>query len=225
MKTLVNTKPLAAALALTGLAAFVPAAQAQSIDVQVIGTITPAACVPAIAGGGVIDYGKIAASTVSRTDYTVLPAKDVSFTITCDAATRVAVATVDNAAASRIGGIVLALGPGYNDTQNFGLGTVSGANVGGYVMNLRQGSFTVDGTAQESIASFDNGTTWVGQSLGAVYHNNGLNSWGTAATGPVAGAVISGTLGVQGVLNKGSELPLSADVPLAGSATMTLTYL
>ncbi|MCH1996717.1 DUF1120 domain-containing protein, partial [Achromobacter xylosoxidans] len=62
----INQKLATLSLALAGsMAASV--AQAQSIDVRVIGTITPAACIPSLAGGGVVDYGNIAASTLNQT--------------------------------------------------------------------------------------------------------------------------------------------------------------
>jgi type 1 fimbria pilin len=219
-----KTKLLAAAAALTALAALTPAAHAQSVDVSVIGTIVPPACVPAISGGGVIDYGRIAASSLSATGFTVLPAHTAAFTINCDAPAKVGVTTVDNRASSTIPGIPAAINAAYNDTYNFGLGTVSGSNVGGYIMAIT--AATVDGTTVNQIASVDSGTTW-SNVAGALAPTAGrIRSWGASAVaGPTAGQVIAGTLTVTAALNKSTELPLSADVPLDGSATLTLVYL
>ncbi|WP_266168863.1 DUF1120 domain-containing protein [Dyella subtropica] len=223
-----KTKLLAAAIAVTGLVALAPTTYAQSIDVKVIGTITPSVCTPSIAGGGVVDYGTIPAATLNQTAFNVLPEKGVAFTITCpDGPAHVGVTVVDNESSSMVAGITAAIAAGFTDGYNYGLGTVSGANVGGYVMRMKQGSFTVDGTATPTISSNDSGTTWLSSTSGGMGHFAGsMVSWGTTpAAGPTMGALFSGTLGVQAVLNKGSALPLTADVPLAGSATMTLVYL
>jgi type 1 fimbria pilin len=220
-----KTKLLAAAAALTALAALAPVAHAQSVDVSVIGTIVPPACVPAISGGGVIDYGNIPANTLSATGYTVLPAHTAAFTINCDAPAKVGVTAADNRASSMIAGITAAIGSGYNDDYNYGLGTVSGSNVGGYAMTISNA--TIDGTTLVQLRSTDNGATWAGSPSGALLHTGGaIRSWGASvAAGPMAGRVIAGTLTVTAVLNKSTALPLSADVPLDGSATLSLVYL
>jgi type 1 fimbria pilin len=219
-----KTKLLAATAALNALAALAPGAHAQSVDVSVIGTIVPPACVPAISGGGVIDYGHIAASSLSATAFTVLPAHAAAFTINCDAPVKVGIAGADNRSSSRVAGIVAALNPGYSESYNFGLGTFSGANVGGYAMTLA--AVTVDGSAARPLVSADSGTSWVVGGDGLTHVGSQVRSWGTSlAAGPLAGEVIVGTLNVQAVLNKSTALPLSADVPLDGSATLSLVYL
>ncbi|CUI38875.1 DUF1120 domain-containing protein [Achromobacter xylosoxidans] len=216
-----------AVLAVAGTASLAGfSVQAQSIDVRVIGTITPPACVPTISGGGIIDYGNIAARTLNKTAVTQLPDRSVPFSISCDAPTQVAIAATDNRASSRVPGILNVLGVGASDNYNFGLGTVSGANVGGFALRMAQGTFTTDGVNAFTVASTNGGTSWTHVSLGMFEHTNWLTSWsGTQGGAPRAFTNLTGTMTVQTVLNRGDALPLGNDVPLDGLATLQLTYL
>lgn len=219
-----KTKLITASIALAGLMSVAATASAQSINVSVKGTITPAACIPVLSGGGVVDYGNIPASTLNMSTFNILPKKAVAFSVTCAAATKIAVSVVDNRLASIVPGAVAAIRPDLLDVYNFGLGTVSGANVGGYTLSFDPASFTVDGVSPQSIASSNNGVTWVG--TGGYFGPNYWSSWGVSpAAGPISGKTFAGTLSVQAVLNKGSALPLTAAVPLDGNATMTINYL
>ncbi|WP_160174175.1 DUF1120 domain-containing protein [Sphingopyxis sp. MWB1] len=213
---------IAVATSLTGVAA-----SAQSIDVRVIGTITPAACTPNISGGGVIDYGNIPAATLSPTSFTVLPEQEVPISITCDAPTKVAVRAVDNRAASRVANITDVINPAITNDGNFGLGTVSGADVGGYVMRMKQGTFTMDGAPGFTVLSKDVGASWEGSGEGVVYHaSTHRNSWSrTQDSPPTAFTNLAGTFSVEAVLNKGDALPLTDEVPLDGLATIELLYI
>lgn len=60
-----------------------------AFDLSVIGTIAPSACTPTL-GGGTVDYGTIASSSLSATAYTVLPEKVMSIAISCNAPAKVA---------------------------------------------------------------------------------------------------------------------------------------
>ncbi|WP_139319892.1 DUF1120 domain-containing protein, partial [Serratia marcescens] len=56
--------------ALAVLATNSTAVMAESIDVKVIGTITPTACKPNFGGGGTIDYGNIQPASLSNDTFT-----------------------------------------------------------------------------------------------------------------------------------------------------------
>ncbi|TDA48289.1 DUF1120 domain-containing protein [Burkholderia pyrrocinia] len=221
--------------AMIGALAFLAAtssvyAQTSTTEVRVIGTITPAACTPVLGGGGVIDYGAIDPEILDPTDFTKLAEKSVPLTITCNAPAKVGLKVTDNRASSLVPNIMKTVASNLIDTYNFGLGTVAGKNVGGYVMRTVQGSFTGDigdgNPADISVLSTGNGgTSWITPTpgnLGKPY----MMSWGiNSAGGPVAYQVINGTFTVIAVLNKKSELPLTQTVPLNGSATLELVYL
>lgn len=70
-------------------AALLPSlAMAESVDLNVIGTIIPTSCIPAFAGGGTVDLRKISAATLNPTTQTLLPERDISLHINCDAPAR-----------------------------------------------------------------------------------------------------------------------------------------
>src|SRR3546814_16778843 len=106
------------------VSAFATAAHAESIDVRVIGTITPPSCTPTLTGGGIVDYGKILSSKLSMTAYNRLSTKDVPFSIVCTGPARIAVRATDNRSSSQIAGILTTScsGVGFADASNFGLG-------------------------------------------------------------------------------------------------------
>ena len=62
----------------------------ESVDVRVIGTIAPSACVIMLTGGGVVDYGAIKPETLSEDDFNVLAGKKLDLSINCAAPTMVA---------------------------------------------------------------------------------------------------------------------------------------
>ncbi|MFP2768855.1 DUF1120 domain-containing protein [Oceanisphaera sp. KMM 10153] len=221
------TRLSALALAAAGMVA-AAGAQAQSMDVRVTGTVTPPACVPTLAGGGVVDYGKIYVGSLSRTAFNPLAEKTLAFSITCGMPTRIALRPTDNRTASQVRGITAVLGSdaAYED-GNFGLGAVSGANIGGYVMRMMQGTFTADGNAVHTVYSSNSGVSWARSLLGGMLHTaQWRTSWsGTQAGRPISFSSLSGTFSVEAVLNRGDALPLEDEVPLDGLATLEMVYL
>jgi len=224
--------------ALAVLAATATSAMAaESVDVKVIGTITPAACTPALAGGGAIDYGTIKANTLKADDYTVLGDKSVSMSITCEAPTKVSISGVNGRPGT-------AAGASTPDTANratvppvsvygvsrvVGLGTDGDKNIGGYALYLT--SLTTDGTAANCIYNNTDWSAdvWNSTALCALFApaNVGRNlSWGKGASSmPVSFTTATAEVHASAYLNKGSELDLSHDIQLDGLTTIELTYL
>lgn len=226
-----------AVLAATSL----PALAASTVDVRVIGTITPTACVPTLAGGGAIDYGAIHPTTLAADAYTVLAERTTTFSITCDAPAKVAVQFVNQRVGSLagstnetstggqppLGARDLLFGIGGN-VYGAGLGMDGTRQIGGYSMRMPPGTFIIDGnTAVDSI--YRNYTTdaFAASANGIVFSNQQRQiSW--AATGsllPVAFTTLSGQLMVQAYINKSSELDLTKPVVLDGLTTIELVYL
>jgi type 1 fimbria pilin len=200
-----------------------------AIDLRVKGTIVPASCVPFLQGGGVVDYGNIAAEDLNQTSYTVLEKKEIVFNINCRSHTKVGLKAQDGKGFSQVPGILAAtIGADYTDNYNYGLGaTADGENIGGYAVNLKPGSFNASGTPVKVITSLDKGTSWIETATGAVGQNDNLGSWARTVglIVPVSFVTLSGVMEVQAVINKASELTINNDVPLDGLATFELSYL
>jgi hypothetical protein len=158
MKYLQKTTCALALLSITTL----PVLAASSIDIKVVGTITPAACEPELSGSGIIDYGVIKPNTLSPTNYTKLDAKQLDFTITCDALAKIALTTSNG----RIGSVAgttesihgyARLPPGlfiFNSSAVYvaGLGLApNGQKIGGYGLRIVPGTVTADSLAVDSL--------------------------------------------------------------------------
>lgn len=222
------------ACALAVLATTSTAVMAESIDVKVIGTITPAACKPTLSGGGTIDYGAIKPNTLKNDEFTVLAEKQIDFAITCDAPAKIALLAMSgrpNSAVRSDGTLsnISSSNPlfGYTDINAVGLGLDGQKGVGGYGLRLQPGTMKADGKDVDSIESLNNTDTWGKSTSGSLYKLGKLySSW--AATGtltPIAFTTLSGKLGAQAYINKASELDLTKPVKLDGLTTLELVYL
>ncbi|RTF43348.1 DUF1120 domain-containing protein [Serratia marcescens] len=231
--------------ALAVLAATTLPAMAESVDVRVIGTITPAACTPTLSGGGTVDYGTINPNTLSATDYTVQPVKQLDISITCDAPAKVALKAINGRPNTLAGAVesavtgygyepVALVGAAYGASRGGagGLGLDGSSKIGGYAIAL--GSLVADGSAADVIASLDTtAATW------AVTSNaDGFNMFrpagsvptlvSAAAPGttiPMAFTNLAGKLSVQAYINHASELDLTKPVALDGLTTLELVYM
>ncbi|MDC6117473.1 DUF1120 domain-containing protein [Serratia rubidaea] len=215
-----------------------PAMAASTVDVRVIGTITPAACTPTLSGGGTIDYGAINPTTLSATDYTVLPEREVSLAITCDAPAKVAITPVNGrpgtvaGATESGGGAALTPVPLLSLTGAgvVGLGLSNGQKVGGYAMKVED--LTTDGAPADVIrTALGSSTGWQadGNHYG-FFRNVGTVPFQVTAAAPgtlvpEAFTTLAGKLRVQAYLNKTSELDVSSPVALDGLTTIEMVYL
>jgi hypothetical protein len=211
-------------------------ALAESIDVRVIGTISPAACTPTLSGGGTIDYGTIKPTALATDAFTTLAEKQLDFAITCDAPAKVAITAHSQRGASAVNadGSLVEIGShsGFFGSTNgvgvFGLGLDGAKGIGGYAIRLAAGTMTADGVAVDSIQSNGNTTSWANTTYGALLNRSyqRYSSWAkTGTTTPIAFTTLAGKLGVQAYINKASELDLTKPVALDGLATLELVYL
>ncbi|GKW03752.1 DUF1120 domain-containing protein [Pectobacterium odoriferum] len=228
------------ACALAVLTATSTGVMAESIDVKVIGTITPAACKPALTGGGTIDYGVISPTSLNKDTYTVLEEKQVDFSITCDAPAKVAVnaigvkADTSTDAIDSTSGYKVFKGKLFNTASInvVGLGkSDNGENIGGYGIRFVPDSYTVDDQSSSllvrqnssdkwSTKTFDNG------SLFNVSNKSHQLTWAAkGGTTPIAFKAVAGKLGVQAYITRASALDLSKPVKLDGLTTLELVYL
>ncbi|WP_052238877.1 DUF1120 domain-containing protein [Pectobacterium brasiliense] len=228
------------ACALAVLAATSTSVMAESIDVRVIGTITPTACKPILAGGGTIDYGVIPPASLKKDTFTVLAEKQVDFSITCDAPAKVAVNAIGTKADTvtdtnkAAGGYDPFRGklfdmPSVNVT---GLGkSDDGKNIGGYGIRFVPDSYTVDGGSASLLVRQKASDEWDSLvhdngSLFGVYSKLQQLTWAEkGGKTPVAFKTVAGKLGVQAYITKTSDLDLSKPVKLDGLTTLELHYL
>ncbi|KFC76668.1 DUF1120 domain-containing protein [Buttiauxella agrestis] len=227
------------ALAITACTVY-SAMAADTADVHVIGSISPAACTPTISGGGTIDYGNIKASSLKADDYTVLDVKTLDIAITCSAPTVVGIHAINGRPNTLAGGgqssvtgqsqqspVVLL---GMPTTYAVGLGLDGSTPIGGYAGKLDTSSVLLDGVAVEGLnaTSTDGSGTWSKYSKGVLYTPFGFDlfSWGASGSSvPVAFTNMTGKLSVQAYINKSSELQLSKTINLDGLTTIELVYL
>ncbi|CAI1827601.1 DUF1120 domain-containing protein [Serratia quinivorans] len=211
---------------------------ADSVDLKVIGTITPVACIPTLSGGGTVDYGTIKADTLKVDDYTVLPLKTLDFSITCDGRTKVALQATNGRIGSLAGvteGVTGAAATpvafpdlsGSNGAVGLGLDGV--AKIGGYGLVINPTSITADGIAVDAIQWSDSGSTaWTKTTVGSIYNNTLGRRLSWAATGtliPVTFKIMAAKLDVQAYINKTSELDITKPIKLDGLTTLELVYL
>lgn len=226
-------KTLCALAVLSATATSVMAAD--SVDVKVIGTVTPAACTPILSGGGVVDYGSIKASSLSADDYTVLSRKDLDFSINCDAPVKIAIKPVNNRPNTTAGNEEGAGAAANSPVAIFGgkypvvgLGMDGQNKIGGYGVGVA--SSVVDGNNARLIFQNDglSSSSWYNSGMQTLYTVDSpiRTSWSMPdSLIPVAVTNVTSTISVQAYLNKGSELDLSHDITIDGLTTIEMVYL
>lgn len=202
-------KSLMTALLLTSAAS---AMAASSVDLTVRGLITPSACEPNLSNGGVYDLGKVSSRDLNVEAGTFLPTQALQLTVTCDAATLMAVQAKDN----REGSDYL------NDPLDFGLGLINGDEKLGR-LSLRLLSPMADGVAARTIASDDGGSTWYLER--AFMRGNIVSVADTATVAPVPVQTFNADLYMAAEIAPARGLTLNNEVAIDGSVTLTVMYL
>ena len=200
---------------------------AESADLAVKGVIRPSACSIALSNNGTVDYGTISAKSLSATDVTKLPDRDVTMTINCEAATKVGFQVADN----RVGTaaqILSKVDPSVLDLAGYGLGAVDGKNLGAYGIKVLPADAVGDGAAVGGNSySLDGDTLWQPASELGNYTFGQIFAWSDTDGGtPNSYKTISQVLRIVGGLNSTANLPsLTSNVELDGSATISVVYL
>ncbi|MCT4704928.1 DUF1120 domain-containing protein [Enterobacteriaceae bacterium H11S18] len=206
---------------------------AESVDVKVSGTISPAACMPAISGGGIIDYGMIKADTLSADSYTTLEQKTLNFSISCKAPTKVYIHMMNGRPGTTAGADEGAGGAAYAPTPLFnianypavGLGVDGTVNIGGYGLALADVSADSKDVSLIYMIPYVPGWHPKPNSSFYTHDSDTLTSWSEqGSTIPLAFENLQGKIQVEAYLNKGSELDLTHDIQLDGLSTLELYY-
>lgn len=198
-------------------------AHAATAELKLIGTITPAACVPNFAGGGTINYGNIPAGSLNATVQTDLPIKTTTISVVCDAPTKFALRSLDERATTVVDTLTVSSA---TVSQKFGLGAApNGANIGAYAIQLTGG--TSDRGAVPRMFSANDGATWA--TWGGLVRNNAttLMAWGDGVTPnvPAAHTSLTADISVVAAIDRASNLPLANEIDIDGVATFEVVYL
>ena len=219
-------KKIATLAAIASVAAVMLApvhANAESAELRITGTIVPVACTLAFAGGGVVDYGTMPASSLNSTAQTTLPEKSTQLTLTCEAPALFAFKTTDERAGTAITSLQTI--PNYLPVGKFGLGAVNGKNIGAYSLQITKA--TPDQGVTRLLASVDGGASWPISEGGMTNNGVKLNAFAGSAAGtvPAAHTSITADIRVVTALDRGSNLPLTQKIPLDGLSTFEVVYL
>lgn len=185
---------------------------ASSVDLTVKGLITPSACEPTLSNGGVADVGKISAKDLNVDRPTELARQTLQLTVTCDAATLMALEAKDNREGSDY----------ENDIGAYGLGMINTTEKLG-AMEMRILNPTADGAAARMIASQDGGLTWYNDRY--FTRDNIVSVTNSSVDAPIAVQLFTGDLTIQPTIAPTSGLTLTNEVAIDGSATLTVKYL
>ena len=202
---------LTAALLLTGASS---AFAASSTDLTVTGIITPTACTPSLANGGVVDYGKRSAKDLSPTAHTPLGVETIQLTVNCDAPAQFAIRTLDNRenTASEFG------------QTFFGLGLINGSEkLGRYGLGFLN---PVADSSVRTIESNDEGDTWHTLFDDDVMSRNHWLSFAIPGERtPTFVQNVSVDIALYTSIAPANSLTLTDEVTLDGSATLQIKYL
>ncbi|OPA93345.1 hypothetical protein BFW86_04525 [Pseudomonas fluorescens] len=202
-------KTLTAALLLAGSGS---AFAASSVDLTVKGLITPSACTPTLSNGGSVDYGKISAKDLNVDSETSLDSQILQLTVTCDAATLMALDADDNRAGSNHG----------DDAFEFGLGLINGTEKLGR-MALRLLTPIADGVPVRTVSSSDGGVSWAAS--GDLTPIELLAPAAIGVDAPIPVQVWTADLVVDSAIAPANGLTLTNEAAIDGSATITVHYL
>ena len=205
-------KKYLAALSATALIGIAPSALAASTtELKVTGIITPAACVPTLSSGGIVDHGKISSKDLNQTKETPLPEHTFQFSVNCDSATVFTLKPIDRRPNTD-----------HENGELFGLGKINGdQRLGGFL-----GYFDkpiADGVPAITLGSTDNGNSWSRSSEFFPYKINAFGSPTDPST-PIAIKDLVADLLIRTYIARADSLDLGNEVNIDGSATLEIRY-
>lgn len=194
---------------------------ASTVDLSVKGTITPLACTPILSNNGLVDYGKISRQDLSVDKRTRLRDQTLDLNIQCNAPARFALLMRDNRDGSAIVNSEIYYGLNHDNSQN---------KIGLYSLNFDPASTVVDDLTQVyRTDSTTGGVAWSSSNsrpipIGAKSYL-GFTDVAGSSVGPIAIQNLTSRVIVETIIAPTSELDLSTEVQLDGSATLDVVYL
>ncbi|RZT42709.1 DUF1120 domain-containing protein [Cupriavidus agavae] len=204
---------------------------AESSDLKLRGTIKPVACSVELSEHGVTDFGIILSRDVPENDFKSVIPLPVLLTLTCSDPVRLSISASDNRSGTAAPGLGKFMDKNHRtDADVFGVGMVDGKYVGGYLI-YRNKEGTGDGVLADMITSNDGGKTWVpgkpvDDGMNGLSHADRQHGWAAPGTlFPGQFRTITQVYFVHPGINKRSLLPpLVDDIPIDGSATISIHY-
>ncbi|ANF84461.1 hypothetical protein A7J50_1020 [Pseudomonas antarctica] len=200
---------ITAALLLAGVSNVMAAS---SVDLGVVGVITPSACTPTLSNNGVVDHGKVSVLDFPESGNKALPTVTLQLVVTCNAPMLMAVKATDNRAGTAL----------YPWPEYFGLGLARGGEKIGMYM-LVMGNASADDVPGIVIDSYAEGrwsnaedTYWAAGVMRTV------SSTGLA---PLPLTTFKADLEVETTLTDKKNLPISDEIQIDGNATLDVVYL
>ncbi len=204
----------------TGLIDAVATGRARELSLQA--GFAPAACEASLSNGGIVDFGRMWAKSLSADKETGLASRNLMLNIGCDGPTHFALRMQDNRKGSATGG---------TDETAYGLGVDDSRNkIGRYFLYFDPFDLRADALPQ--VYRTDSTTGGVAWSSSSAYpipigSNSLLGFTATPGShaGPTAIQNLSGQISVRAVLSPMNSLDLRTDVVLDGSGTIEIIYL
>ena len=190
-------------------------------EVTLRARFAPAACVPALSNGGVVDFGNLTVNELSADKITRLPPRSLNLRVACDAPTAFALIMHDNRAGSATDD---------SDSQ-YGLGTDGRNNrIGFFSLNLDPASASADNFARlYRTDSAGANAAWSSSStnpiaLAKTRYLSFTDSAGSSA-GPAIIQNFTTGVTVDAVIAPLNSLDLSNAIDLDGAGTIEIIYL
>ena len=185
---------------------------ASTVDLAVKGLVTPSSCTPTLTSGGVVDYGKMSAKDLRPDRATSLANVNLQLAIVCEASTLLALQGNDNREGSDHRG----------DAKYYGLGLINGSEKLG-AFELRFSSPVADNKPVHTIASPNNGGSWWAEPN--LVRGDILSVANIGSLIPIPVRSLTAEVRVGAEIAPTLQLTLDNEVPLDGSATITVKYL
>ncbi|KAA8671729.1 DUF1120 domain-containing protein [Pantoea dispersa] len=210
-------------------------AAAESFQLGVTGNIAPAACTPAIASNGVVDYGVIKTESLNKDSYTWLDEKEITLNISCNAPAKVALFATSGRKGSTLSdineGVTGAAWPAVRGNIPLtagvaGFGLDGETKIGAYAVTVGD---VIKDENRAAVIKSANKTAWSADYARSLYNESGNIQYVTIkeddAVAPAAFTTATFPLKIMGYVNKASELDISKPIKLDGLTNIEMVYL
>lgn len=198
---------------------------AESINLEVSGTIEPAACTATSSVGNRIDYGSIQASSLNVDGPTWLDETRVILTLSCDSPVRAAWNVIDNRAGTARTDLISVIGGADPGAYFYGLGTApDGTPIGG--LQIQHMFQRGDGVDKNYKSSLDGGQTWIPNNKVFIDPNVLYSIAETyQSTYPDAYQIQTLEMDIWPQIGPTNDLPTSQSIPFAGDIAFEVVYI